>query len=159
MSFHYARERARFKQRWEVIKTQYEQAGMSKESIDNLYDFDWEYFCLQRTYVNHTQSLPDMYFSNADEVSHSTLFQKFSMLCTAFGEENLSGRYAWVDTIENPKLADALKNLSKKDLELLTFLMIEEHSQEELAQEWNCSQNAISKHFLRQKKNFEKIFK
>jgi len=49
-------------------------------------------------------------------------------------------------------LALALRKLSKEDLELLTFLVLEEHTQRELAEKWGCTQAAISQRYKKIKK-------
>jgi len=53
MGFNYAREKLRFEKKWQLIRQQYEQAGMSPEDIKQMYDFDWAWFKSQRKYFNH----------------------------------------------------------------------------------------------------------
>ena len=53
MGFNYAREKLRFERKWQLIRQQYEQAGMSPEDIKQMYDFDWAWFKSQRKYFNH----------------------------------------------------------------------------------------------------------
>lgn len=143
MGFYYAAERKRFEQEWTKLRKEYEEAGMSSEKIQLLYEFDLEFFRSQRTYENHTQAMPSEYISD-DGVDHSTLFRKFVNSTVTFDEADFFNRYAWVDTIEDQSLVLALRQLSNEDLELLTFLIVEEHTQRELAQKWNCSQKTIS---------------
>ncbi len=148
MGFYYATERKKFEQEWARLRKIYETATMDTKSIQLLYEFDLKIFHSQRTYENHTQAMPSEYISkNSSECS--TLLRKFETQSTTFDETDFPGRYAWVDTIENQQLALALRKLSEKDLELLTFLVLEEHTQRELAQKWGCSQEAISKRFIR----------
>lgn len=154
MGFYYATERKRFEREWAKLRKEYEAAGMTTETIQLLYKFDLELFRSQRTYENHTQVMPSEYISG-DESGHSTLFRKFSNSTVSFDEADFSGRYAWVDTIENQRLALLLRQLSDKDLELLTFLILEEHTQRELAQKWGCSQAAISQRCKKIKKLFQ----
>lgn len=153
MGFYYATERKRFEREWDKLRKEYEAAGMTQETIQLLYEFDLEVFRSQRTYVNHTQAMPSEYI-NSDEMEHSTLFRKFKLNTTTFDESNFSGQYAWVDSIENQKLALILRQLSDKDLELLTYLVLEEHTQRELAQKWGCAQSAISQRLKKIKKLF-----
>ena len=155
MGFHYATERKRFEQEWAKLRKEYKAAGMTSEAIQLLYEFDLEIFRSQRTYENHTQVMPGEYISG-DESGHSTLFRKFSNSSVSFDEADFSGRYAWMDTIEDQRLVLALRQLPDEDLELLTFLVLEEHSQCELAQKWGWSQKAVSRRFLKIKKFLEK---
>ena len=142
MGFYYATERKRFEREWDKLRKEYEAAGMPSEAIQSLYEFDLEFFRSQRTYINRTQSMPEEYISD-DDSERSSIFRKFA---------NFSGRFAWVDTIENQQLACALRQLSDEDLELLTFLVLEEHTQRELAEKLGCTQEAISKRFIKIKK-------
>ena len=79
-------------------------------------------------------------------------------LSVSFDESAFPDRYAWVDTLEDLRLLQAIKTLSIEELEILTFLTLEEHSQKELAERWGCSQRAISKKFQKIKKFFQKWF-
>lgn len=119
-----------------------------------MYKFDLDLFRSQRTYLSHTQPLPNEYISE-DELQRSTLLRRFVSSTVSFDESDFSGRCAWVDSIENQKLAGLLQKLTDKDLELLTFLVLEEHSQRELARKWGCSQSAISQRCKKIKKLLE----
>lgn len=151
MGFYYATEKKRFDREWTKLRKDYEAAGMSSEAIQCLYEFDLETFRSERTYINHTQPLPSEYISD-DELEKSTLFRRFVNSSVSFDETNYTGRYAWVDAIDDQRLALALRQLSDEDLELLTFLVLEEHTQRELAVKWGWSQKAVSRRFLRIKK-------
>lgn len=154
MGFYYATEKKRFDREWAKLREEYEAAGMSPEAIQLIYAFDWECFCSQRTYVNHTQTLPNESISD-DEIKRSTLFRKYINSMASFDDMTTASRHAWVDTIENQKLVSALQNLSHEDLELLTFLVLEEHTQRELAKKLGCTQAAVSKRFTIIKKIFQ----
>lgn len=155
MGFNYAIERKKFEQKWAELRKEYEAAGMDQEAIELLYQFDLEAFRSERTYARHTQTLPSEYID--DESENTTLFRKFVNSTVFFDESDFYGRYAWVDTIENQHLALALRQLSDKDLELLTFLALEEHTQRELARKWGCSQKSVSAR-LKRIKNFLNFF-
>ena len=75
-------------------------------------------------------------------------------MSTTFDETGFQNRYAWVDTLEDERLLRAIMKLNKKDLELLTYVTLEGHGQEELARRWGCTQAAVA---IRMKKN-KKIF-
>ena len=151
MGFYYATERKRFEREWDKLRKDYEAAGMSQEAIQLLYEFDLETFRSERTYANHTLPLADEHIRN-DKLEPSTLYRKYVNASTSFDEVDFSGRYSWVDAIENQRLVCALRQLSNEDLELLTFLVLEEHTQRELAQKWGCSQKNVSVRFKRIKK-------
>lgn len=155
MGFNYAKEKAQFELEWKKRQKEYAAAGMASEDIESTHTYDWDMFLSRRNYENHTQPLPDTYFSGENEDGRSPLFRKFASLTTVFDEEDFPGRYAWIDSIDGADLSLKLKALSTKDLELLTFLVIEGHDQCELAKMWGCSQAAISQRF-KKIKNFLK---
>ncbi len=154
MGFYYALEKARFDRAWSKLRKEYQQAGMNEDAIEALYLYDWAAFRSQRSYENRTQPLPSEFISESIS-ENSTLVQRFSTLTTTFDESDFPGRYAWTDTIEDQRLAALLRQLSQDDLELLTYLVIEDHNQTETAQRWGCSQSSISTKFAKIK-NFLK---
>ena len=136
MGFNYAKERRKFEAEWRNLRREYEQAGMDPDTVETLYRFDLDEFRSRRRYETWTQPMPDRCFP-----------------------EDHVGAASWLDTIEDPTLLTGLRKLTQKDLKLLQFLVLEGHTQEELAQKWHCSQSSISKRFLRIKKflrNFPK---
>ena len=150
MGFNYAKEKNKFEANWKKLQREYEDAGMSPEAIDNMHTYDWEAFLAHRIHSSHTQALP-VCLSESTEDDRSTLFQKYPSLSVSFDIDDFSERYSWVETISNDHLTAKLKSLPSEDLELLTFLIIEEHDQEELARRWGCSQSAISQRFKKLK--------
>jgi DNA-directed RNA polymerase specialized sigma24 family protein len=119
-------------------------------------DFDWEFFLSERRYRMHTQPLPAECITENDEDSMSGLFKKFDSLKVTFSESDFSGRYSWVDAIEDDAVADKLKNLKLVDLELLTLIVIDDLTQEEIALLQGCTQGNISLKLTRLKKYFSK---
>lgn len=153
MGFSYALERKRFEGKWANLRKEYEKAGMSQETIDLLYQFDLETFRSERAYANHTLPLPSEYIGDGSE--YTAIFRKLANSAVSFDESDFSGQYAWVDTIEDQRLVLALRKLSAKELELITFLVLEEHTQQELARKWGCSQAAISQRCKKIKELFK----
>lgn len=154
MGFNYAREKARFDRLWDKLRKEYKVAGMEDDAIQKLYDFDWQWFCSQRTYTNHNQQLPETVIREDRDEENSRLFQKFTSLSSLPEVEMWHSRYGWVDSLSDIRLVVTLKLLSAKDIELLTLLVIEGFNQSEIAQKWGCSQRAISKQFQKIKKLF-----
>ena len=144
MGFNYAKERGKFEAEWRQLRKEYKDAGMDEHAIEQLYLFDLKVFCSGRVYANHTQQMPDMYITE-NLTDHSSLLKKFNNLSVTFDEAAFHDRYAWIETVEDSRLSAMLRNLSQRDLELLTFLVIEGHTQQELAERWSCSQRFISK--------------
>lgn len=143
MGFYYAAEKKRFDRKWAKLWKEYETAGMKSTDIQMIYEYDLEFFRSQRTYRNRTQAIPSEYIQD-EQVDSSSLLRKFEIWEPSFDESDFPDRYAWVDSIENQRLIQLLRQLSDEDLELLTFLILEEHTQRELAQKWGCTQKTIS---------------
>ena len=57
MGFNYGLEKKNFDSQWAVTRKQYEEAGMSSEAIQAMYDYDWSVFNATRAYQNHTQEI------------------------------------------------------------------------------------------------------
>ena len=154
MGFNYAKERRKFDVEWRKLRREYEQAGMEPEAIEAIYLFDLSEFRSRRRFETRTQPLPDLY---EDAIDHISLKKNLNSLSETFDESDFLSRYAWIETVENGLLAKALQRLQKKDLELLTLLVIEGYSQRDAAEKLCCPQNTISKQFLRIK-NFLNFF-
>lgn len=68
-----------------------------------------------------------------------------------------SNRFWWMDEIDDSELAAKLKKLPPNDLELITLLVFEEHTQEEAAKITGLSDRTIRRRLLAWKsflKNF-----
>lgn len=117
---------------------------MNDEQISAMKKYDWDWFCSQRVFATHMQSLPSEQITDKEE--QSRLFQKFKTLSYRWDEETIdSSRYGWLSTIHSEALFQKLQRLSNKDLELLTLLFVEGYRQSEIAQMWKCSRNTIHK--------------
>ena len=147
MGFNCAQEKAKFDREWLRLRKEYTDAGMSEAAIQKIYEYDWYCFCRNRAYERRATQMPPLEIDSPDDARRSALFRKNETLSVSFDESAFPDRYAWVDTLENLRLLQAIKTLSIEELEILTFLTLEEHSQKELAERWGCSQRAISKKF------------
>lgn len=152
MGFNYSKEKFIFDKEWEKLHEQYQKVGMSEKAIQELYEFDWSWFRMRRNYENRVQAMPEEEIDEQNAVTRSNLFQRFASLSTSFDEVELSGRYAWIDTISDDALSRKLRDLSDDELELLTLLALEGYTQREISRKMHCSQNAISKRLIKIKR-------
>ena len=152
MAFNYAKEKRDFDREWSKLRDEYKAVGMTTADIEELYKFDLNWFCSRRRFMNHTQSLPAEVIEGEDSREQSSLLRKFAAFSVSLNESAMGGRYGWMEEIDNPRLLDKLRKLSHEDLELLTLLSIDGYTQTEIALSKGCSQNAISKKYLRIKK-------
>lgn len=149
MGFNYGKEKALFDREWNRLRKQYKDLDMSDTAIQKLYDFDLSWFRMRRVYENHVQMLPEEEIDEQNSETRSNLFKMYSSLSSEFDENYLSGRYAWVETISDAKLAKTIRGLALEELELLTLIAIEGYTQREIACRMSCSQNAISKRLIK----------
>ena len=150
MSFNYGREKRNFDRTWEQLETEYRAAGMSTEKIQKMKDFDWQWFCSERTYRNHVQALP-----TSDTVANCDQ-EHLEALSTQWDSGDVDqSRFGWMSAIENEELYHKLRSLSYKDLELLTLLYVDGFHQTDVAQKVGCSRNSVYKRLKKIKKILE----
>ena len=131
---------------------QYRKLGMDEDQIQTMYEFDLDTFRSDWRYEKHTQGLAASSFGdNTQDESKSALFEKFLTQLSVRPDDGHSREW-WVEEIENPQLALALKGLSKSDLEFITRIVIEKATQMELSEELGISQQAVSKKWRKMKK-------
>lgn len=152
MGKNYAIERAKFERQQRQQAEQYRKLGMDEEQIQTMYEFDLATFRSDWRYEKHTQGFAASSFGdNTQDESKSALFEKFLAQLSVQPDDGHSREW-WVEEIENPRLARALKELSKSDLEFITRIVIEKATQMELSEELGISQQAVSKKWRKMKK-------
>ena len=152
MGKNYAIERAKFERQQRQQAEQYRKLGMDEEQIQTMYEFDLATFRSDWRYEKHTQGFAASSFGDGtQDESKSALFEKFLAQLSVQPDDGHSREW-WVEEIENPQLALALKGLSKSDLEFITRIVIEKATQMELSEELGISQQAVSKKWRKMKK-------
>ena len=152
MGKNYAIERAKFERQQRQQAEQYRKLGMDEDQIQTMYEFDLATFRSDWRYEKHTQGLAASSFGDGtQDESKSALFEKFLVQLSVKPDDGHSREW-WVEEIENPQLALALKGLSKSDLEFITRIVIEKATQMELSEELGISQQAVSKKWRKMKK-------
>lgn len=152
MGKNYAIERAKFEHQQRQQAELYRKLGMDEEQIQTMYEFDLATFRSDWRYEKHTQGLAASGFGDGtQDESKSALFEKFLAQLSVQPDDGHSREW-WVEEIENPQLALALKGLSKSDLEFITRIVIEKATQMELSEELGISQQAVSKKWRKMKK-------
>ena len=152
MGKNYAIERAKFERQQRQQAEQYRKLGMDEEQIQTMYEFDLATFRSDWRYEKHTQGFAASSFGDGtQDESKNALFEKFLTQLSVKPDDGHSREW-WVEEIENPQLALALKGLSKSDLEFITRIVIEKATQMELSEELGISQQAVSKKWGKMKK-------
>ena len=145
MGFNYGLEKKNFDRQWAIMRKQYEDAGMSIEVIQAMYEYDWSVFNAARSYQNHTQEIAAPSFEQGEE-SYSSLMNKYqeAISVTEHYRETKS-RFTWIGEIEDEHLLSALEKLSDDDLGLLTLYIYEGYSTAALSKVYSISHQNISK--------------
>ena len=152
MGKNYAIERAKFERQQRQQAELYRKLGMDEEQIQTMYEFDLATFRSDWRYEKHTQGFAASSFGDGtQDDSKSALLEKFLAQLSVQPDDGHSREW-WVEEIENPQLALALKGLSKSDLEFITRIVIEKATQMELSEELGISQQAVSLKWRKMKK-------
>jgi len=149
MGFNYGLEKKNFDSQWAVTRKQYEDAGMSSEAIQAMYDYDWSIFNATRAYQNHTQEIAAPSFEQSEE-SYSPLMDKYreAISITDTYHETKS-RFTWIGEIENERLLSALESLSELDLKILTLYVYAGYTESEVASALESKRITIHKRIER----------
>mgnify|MGYP000589915938 FL=1 len=144
MGFNYGLEKMNFDSQWAVTRKQYEDAGMSSEAIQAMYDYDWSVFNATRAYQNHTQEIAAPSFEQSEE-AYSPLMNKYqeAISVTEHYRETKS-RFTWIGEIEDERLLSALENLKDEDLEIITLYAYEGYDITEISKAYGVSRPTIS---------------
>jgi len=155
MSWNDGYERKMFAKRQKKQAEEYRALGMTEEQIQAMYEFDLEQFKSERRHRMHTQPLQVEEFeeTDADESDNTLLNEFFDELTCTIETSGDKSRYWWIEEIEDSKVAERIKMLSKDDLELLTKSVFDGYNQIELAEIYGIAQKNICKK-LKRIKNF-----
>lgn len=144
MGFNYGLEKKNFDSQWAVTRKQYEDAGMSSEAIQAMYDYDWSVFNANRSYQNHTQEMAAPSFEQSEE-SYSPLMNKYQEAVSVTDTyRETKSRFTWIGEIEDERLLSALENLKDEDLEIITMYAYEGYDITEISKAYGVSRPTIS---------------
>ena len=144
MSFNNGNERRKLNAKWEHLRVQYREAGMSKEAIQAMYEFDLDVLNSERAYDANTVAVCDG--DDDKDARKSADFKQYEAAITVTDTyHETKSRFTWIGEIENEQLLSALENLSEDDLKLLTLYVYEGYTESEISKVFNISQPAIHK--------------
>ena len=146
MGFNYGLEKKNFDSQWAMTRKQYEDAGMSSEAIQAMYDYDWY---ANRSYQNHTQEMAAPSFEQSEE-SYSPLMNKYQEAVSVTDHyRETKSRFTWIGEIENERLLAALESLSELDLKILTLYVYAGYTESEIASALESKRITIHKRIER----------
>ena len=144
MSFNNGNERRKLNAKWEHLRVQYREAGMSEDAIQAMYEFDLGVLNSERAYITNTLTVSDTTDDNtATETSDFKQYEKAITVTDTYHETKT--RFTWIGEIQNERLLAALESLSENDLKLLTLYVYEGYTESEISKVFSISQPAIHK--------------
>ena len=144
MSFNNGNERRKLNAKWEQLRVQYREAGMSEEAIQVMYEFDLGVLNSERAYDANTVAVCDGE-DDVDARKAADLKQYEAAITVTDTYHETKSRFGWIGEIEDERLLATLESLSALDLKILTFYVYAEYTESEIAGELGGSKVAIHK--------------
>ena len=135
MAYNHAKENERFKKNWAKEEIILKEAGMPEEAIKELYEFDLMTFKSNRRFRLHNCSFAEYEEKDIDAYEKSPMMKRFREALSTEMEISFSMNrsFGWIDEMDGEWLTYALRSLSEEEKEVLTLLMEEEFSRNEVA--------------------------
>lgn len=148
MSFNNGNERRKLNAKWEQLRVQYREAGMSEEAIQEMYEFDLGVLNSERAYDANTVAVCDG--DDDKDARKAADFKQYEAAITVTDTyHETKSRFGWIGEIENERLLSALEKLSEDDLKLLTLYVYEGYSTVELSKVYGIAHQNISKRIIK----------
>ena len=144
MSFSNGNERRKLNAKWEQLRVQYREAGMSEEAIQAMYEFDLSVLNSERAYAANTVAVCDG-VDDVDARKAADLKQYEAAITVTDTYHETKSCFSWIGEIENERLLSALESLSELDLKILTLYVYVGYTESEIAGELGGSKVAIHK--------------
>ena len=144
MSFNKGYELKKFEAHWEKLRIEYAAAGMTKEAIQKMYDYDRQQFNSERTFIERTQEFTAPAYESSEEEASPLMLRYQDAITVTDTYHETKSRFAWIGEIENERLLSALEKLSEDDLKLLTLYTYEGYTVTEISKVFRVSQPTIS---------------
>lgn len=148
MSFNNGNERRKLNAKWEQLRVQYREAGMSEDAIQAMYEFDLGVLNSERAYDANTVAVCDGE-DDVDARKAADLKQYEAAITVTDTYHETKSRFAWIGEIEDENLLSALEKLSDDDLEILTLYIYEGYSTVELSKAYGIAHQNISKRIIK----------
>ena len=125
MSFNKGYELKKFEAHWEKLRIEYAAAGMTKEAIQKMYDYDRQQFNSERTFIERTQEFTAPAYESSEEEASPLMLRYQDAITVTDTYHETKSRFAWIGEIENEQLLTALETLKVEDLEIITMYAYE----------------------------------
>ena len=143
MSFNNGNERRKLNAKWEHLRVQYREAGMSKEAIQAMYEFDLDVLNSERAYDANTVAVCDG--DDDKDARKAADFKQYEAAITVTDTyRETKSHFGWIGEIEDERLLSALENLKDEDLEIITMYAYEGYDITEISKVYGVSRPTIS---------------
>jgi len=148
MYWHNGIETRRFAKRMKQEEILYRQLGMTETQIQAVRAYDLQAFLSERKYKEHTRPL-ESYPDDMNCDSMRWLYRKNMDRFTAQMGHAYDNPFWWVDDLEDDRLLLAILQLSEYQKMLLTLIVIEGFTQQEVGECLGLTQSAVSRQMQR----------
>ena len=149
MSFNKGYELKKFEAHWEKLRIEYAAAGMTKEAIQKMYDYDRQQFNSERTFIERTQEFTAPAYESSEEEASPLMLRYQEAITTTDTYHETKSKFAWIGEIENERLLSALESLSELDLKILTLYVYAGYTESEIASALESKRITIHKRIER----------
>jgi len=155
MKFNNGLEKKKFEIRWESMRKEYAEAGMSVYAINKMYEYDCKMYLNERKFCDHNQYMSSVNSENEGGEDAIAIRYEERFINEDVHWEQWS-RYGWIENIDNVELYRYLKTLPEERLDLITMYVFEEKTQEEIAKILGISRSSVADRIARIKNNLKK---
>ena len=125
-------------------RIEYAAAGMTKEAIQKMYDYDRQQFNSERTFIERTQEFTAPAYESSEEEASPLMLRYQDAITVTDTYHETKSRFAWIGEIENEQLLTALETLKTEDLEIITMYAYEGYDITEISKVYGVSRPTIS---------------
>lgn len=130
MSYNHGMEEKKFNEYWNEISEEYRKAGMTKEQIISMLEFEREIFNSDRRYRENTVELFD-----SDTNQNLQIYDDYST----------TKRYGWIDEIDDMETYEKIMALPEIWVEAFTMYIFDGYSQRQISSILLRNQSNISR--------------
>ena len=140
-----------FAEEWARHRKEYAEAGMSRSAIREIYRFDRGVFNETRSFYEKSQRYPTgSIHDDSEGIKKNHMISGYEEQFRIEDVQTDQDREDWwIDELESEELIRAVQSLSEKDIELVTLLSFENRTEEDIAELWGVSQQAVSKRLMK----------
>ena len=143
MSWNNALEKKRFDRKEKELMKQYRAAGMSEESIRELYELDWKIYKSDRRFYEHTESLEGLVDKYYEGQQGACLKNNMEVLTVSL-EPDRDRPFWWIDEMEDEKMIAAINLLTDHEKMLIHLIVFEGRTQNDVAELFGLTPGAIT---------------